>query len=152
MYELLVRCMAMKGEPSLIGDRLCQGFNNNEECDFDGMDCCRPVIDDSLCHDVLCRCHLTGLNWTLFVVLFVCTKGQIMSKCFYHYEIIHFSKYIPYELPILGQPISLLGNLDLKRTLVRDPYSFMYSKVGPISVTHTVPPKKFDRFLPWKVL
>ena len=52
----------MKGEPSMIGDRLCQGFNNNEECDFDGMDCCHPVIDDSLCHDVMCRCHLTGLN------------------------------------------------------------------------------------------
>ena len=72
-----MRCLAMKGEPSMIGDRLCQGFNNNEECDFDGMDCCHPVIDDSLCHDVMCRCHLTGLNWTLFVVLFVCTRVWI---------------------------------------------------------------------------
>ncbi len=46
----------------MIGDKLCHGFNNNEECNYDGMDCCLPIIDDSLCSDVLCRCHLTGIR------------------------------------------------------------------------------------------
>lgn len=52
----------MGGEPSTINDGLCQGFNNNADCHYDGLDCCRPIIDDSLCSDVLCRCHLSGLR------------------------------------------------------------------------------------------
>ena len=57
-------------------------------------------------------------------------------------------KDLPYESPILGQAISVLGNLDpysgtWTRTwepgpVLGNPYLFMYSKVGPISVTHTV--------------
>lgn len=58
--------MAMGGDPKAIGDKLCQGFNNNEECGYDGMDCCRPIIEDSLCSDNLCRCHLTSVRHPSF--------------------------------------------------------------------------------------
>ena len=86
----------MRGDPTTIGDNICHGFNNNFECDFDGMDCCRPVIDDSLCHDMFCRCHLTGIKHPTYDE-YQCTESAALvgdgicddklnkAECFFDY-------------------------------------------------------------------
>lgn len=43
-----------------IGDGYCDDWLNNERCNFDGMDCCLPIISTTFCYD--CICHLDGLR------------------------------------------------------------------------------------------
>ena len=56
----------MDGIPQLKGDSQCHGFNNNEECEYDGMDCCRPIITDRFCLENTCHCHIDGLYHPTF--------------------------------------------------------------------------------------
>ncbi len=42
------------------GDSLCDGFNNNLECDYDNFDCCRENSCD-YCEGDSCICHTSGI-------------------------------------------------------------------------------------------
>ena len=37
-----------------VGDGFCQDLTNNEECDFDGGDCCGSCVNTKYCND--CEC------------------------------------------------------------------------------------------------
>ncbi|CAB4040180.1 Hypothetical predicted protein [Paramuricea clavata] len=55
-----IRCIA-KCQPDLFQDEYCDGINNNEECQFDGGDCCDP---DSSCSGNDCECRdVTSPNY-----------------------------------------------------------------------------------------
>ncbi len=43
-----------------LGDELCDGINNREECDYDGGDCCLEAANCDLCTGDSCLCHETG--------------------------------------------------------------------------------------------
>ncbi len=44
-----------------IGDNLCDGYNNEERCDYDGGDCCSGADPYCLqCSGANCICHETG--------------------------------------------------------------------------------------------
>ncbi len=44
-----------------IGDGVCTGNLNNEECGFDGGDCCLQASNCKDCYGEQCHCHDTGL-------------------------------------------------------------------------------------------
>ena len=46
--------------PWLIHDELCDDQNNNEECDWDGSDCCLENVNIDFC--IKCLCHLDDEN------------------------------------------------------------------------------------------
>ena len=46
--------------PWLIHDELCDDQNNNEECDWDGFDCCLENVNTYFC--IKCLCHLDDEN------------------------------------------------------------------------------------------
>ena len=46
--------------PWLIHDELCDDQNNNEECDWDGFDCCLENVIVDFC--IKCLCHLDDVN------------------------------------------------------------------------------------------
>ena len=52
---LLSECVMKK-----LGDKTCDGLNNNIHCSFDDGDCCLQVIDGSQCLGEECRCHETN--------------------------------------------------------------------------------------------
>ena len=37
-----------------VGDGFCQDLTNNEECDFDGGECCGSCVNTKYCND--CKC------------------------------------------------------------------------------------------------
>jgi hypothetical protein len=43
------------------GNLICNPENNNERCDYDKGDCCRPVIECSNT-SLSCNCHLTNIQ------------------------------------------------------------------------------------------
>ena len=61
-----LKCLGSGGDPYAIGDMHCYGRNNNPDCNYDGYDCCLPVIDVSMCSDVMCRCHLFSFRLPSF--------------------------------------------------------------------------------------
>ena len=44
----------------LIHDGICDDQNNNEECDWDGFDCCLENSNVEFCDK--CLCHLDDVN------------------------------------------------------------------------------------------
>ena len=38
-----------------IGDGVCDDMNNNQNCTFDGGDCCGPNINHEYCKECLCK-------------------------------------------------------------------------------------------------
>ena len=48
----------------LIGDLICNDELNNEDCLFDGHDCCLGIINDQFCLD--CICHLDELKHEVY--------------------------------------------------------------------------------------
>ena len=42
-------------ETNYIGDGYCDDFNNLEDCDFDGGDCCGPNVLTDYCFDCTCK-------------------------------------------------------------------------------------------------
>ena len=40
------------------GDGICDDYNNNPECDFDGGDCCLTSVDKQRCTECLCKKHI----------------------------------------------------------------------------------------------
>ena len=52
LINVLIDCWAWA-----IGDGLCDDTNNNEKCDWDGLDCCKNTIySNKFCN--ACICHL----------------------------------------------------------------------------------------------
>ncbi len=47
--------------PLSLGNGQCDAINNNNECEFDGGDCCTFDDEDCLkCYGDYCTCHATG--------------------------------------------------------------------------------------------
>ena len=61
-----LKCLGAGGDPNGIGDMHCYGRNNNPDCNYDGYDCCLPVIDEKYCSDVMCRCHVYSIRFPSF--------------------------------------------------------------------------------------
>ena len=51
---------------SLRGDRICDEINNNQDCEYDWGDCCRPVVQ--------CPSIKTEFNETFFVNETICSN------------------------------------------------------------------------------
>ena len=41
--------------PTLISDGVCNDFNNNRHCSFDGGDCCGPCVNKDSCTECECK-------------------------------------------------------------------------------------------------
>ena len=67
-----------------IGDGTCNPFLNNQDCGYDGGDCCLEIIDDTLCHDNSsgCVCHQNTLMQPTFRDTFTtkCTLWPFMRR------------------------------------------------------------------------
>ena len=50
--------------PQYVGDGYCDDGNNNQECNFDGGDCCGPNVNTEYCTECQCLSEggLTGEN------------------------------------------------------------------------------------------
>ena len=55
-----IKCIA-KCQRDFFRDGYCNGINNNEECEFDGGDCCDPdaLKTESFCSGDDCECRDT---------------------------------------------------------------------------------------------
>ena len=40
--------------PYYIGDAYCDDENNNDDCNFDGGDCCGPNVNTQYCTECIC--------------------------------------------------------------------------------------------------
>ena len=45
-------------EPDWVGDDYCDDGNNNQECNYDGGDCCGPNVNTQYCTE--CQCLSDG--------------------------------------------------------------------------------------------
>ncbi len=50
----------------VVGDGFCDDMSNNEQCLFDGSDCCLDSIQDSFCTE--CQCHETNKKHPTFSI------------------------------------------------------------------------------------
>ena len=41
--------------PNYIGDGYCDDENNNDDCNFDGGDCCGPNVNTQYCTQCICN-------------------------------------------------------------------------------------------------
>ena len=48
------------GNPSYIGDNYCDDENNNENCNFDGGDCCLENVNTQYCSECECKVAMAG--------------------------------------------------------------------------------------------
>ena len=49
-------------DPSFIGDYICDDKNNNEACDYDGLDCCGNTMESQFYFCTVCECKVTFLS------------------------------------------------------------------------------------------
>ena len=47
------------------GDGLCDDGNNNKGCEFDGGDCCLPIVNQQFCTKCTCLSPLPGREGSL---------------------------------------------------------------------------------------
>ena len=52
--EFIIK-IAGGGKKEWIGDGFCDDINNNEECEYDGSDCCGADAKIDFC--ISCTCH-----------------------------------------------------------------------------------------------
>ena len=52
-----------------IGDGFCDDPNNNENCDYDGGDCCGNEVDKTHC--LTCACHTSEGIFVVQLIFFV---------------------------------------------------------------------------------
>ena len=57
-----------------IGDNVCEDEVNNEICEFDGRDCCKPVGEVNKKNCVQCQCKFEGQSIFLVVVSVLATN------------------------------------------------------------------------------
>ena len=48
-------CLIQDCENEWIGDGNCDDGNNNQQCNFDGGDCCGPDVKTDYCTECICR-------------------------------------------------------------------------------------------------
>ena len=44
--------------PQYIGDGYCDDENNNDDCNFDGGDCCKPNVNTQYCTECICYANI----------------------------------------------------------------------------------------------
>ena len=68
----------------LVGDGFCHDLTNNQDCNFDGGDCCGPCINDKYCQD--CQCigeHFGEAQNNFFFGDGVCQDNINNEQCSY---------------------------------------------------------------------
>ena len=51
------------GNTAWIGDGFCDDMNNNEDCDYDGGDCCGILTNKEFCLECLCKSKLSHTDF-----------------------------------------------------------------------------------------
>ena len=64
-----------------VGDGFCQDLTNNEECDFDGGDCCGSCVNTKYCNDCKCLGEQIGeANKNTFLQMAIVRMNLIMHN------------------------------------------------------------------------
>ena len=71
-----------------IGDGYCDDDTNNEECDYDGDDCCGESIFADYCSQ--CTCHRNGTKSILMYTITTTTRVKPTGDSSKEYAVINF--------------------------------------------------------------
>ena len=75
-HECVNKGECLNGSPAWIGDNYCDDTNNNENCNFDGGDCCLENINTQYCSECQCMVAMAAMGQC------TCINSQIAGeKC-----------------------------------------------------------------------